>query len=109
VQRATRHAFPQGWATAKPGSVSGPDDQLLLLEAAGFVDIAQRTFVQHRAWSIDEIAGYLQSTSVCSRRILGERVDAFLAELKTDLLAHDPGGSYPEEIDFGCIIARKPA
>jgi len=104
---ATRHRFPGGWAPSRPGAATDRPAVSQLLQETGFVDVSERTFVQPYTWSIEGIGGYLQSTSVCSRNILGDRMEQFLADLKTMLLAHDPSGAYREEMTFGCTIARK--
>ena len=53
--------------------------------------------------------GYLCSTSVASKAALGDAAEAFEAELRRALLAHDPRGAYREEVLFHCITARPPS
>jgi SAM-dependent methyltransferase len=43
-------------------------------------------------WTIDSIIGNLYSMSFCSRRVLGDRVDAFERELRAAILAVEPSG-----------------
>ena len=101
--------FPGGWAPGLSGAATYPNAIAQLLRNSGFVDVSNHSFAQPHVWTIEEIVGYLQSTSICSRNILGDRMEGFLAGLKAALLAHDPSGAYPEEMTFGCTIARKPA
>ena len=56
--------------------------------------VASRDFVRTQEWTIEAIIGDLDSTSVCSRRILGDRADAFEGDLTAALLAHDASGGY---------------
>jgi 2-polyprenyl-3-methyl-5-hydroxy-6-metoxy-1,4-benzoquinol methylase len=78
------------------------------LRAAGFAGIASHeTRIEHE-WSLPELLGNLRSTSVLSRRALGERHAAFEARLSAGLLAHDPTGRYAETVRFGYTLARKP-
>ena len=43
-------------------------------------------------WTIDSMIGNLYSMSFCSRRILGDRVDAFERDLRAAILAVEPSG-----------------
>ncbi len=43
-------------------------------------------------WTIDSMIGNLYSTSFCSRRVLGDRVDAFERDLRAAILAVEPSG-----------------
>jgi SAM-dependent methyltransferase len=43
-------------------------------------------------WTIDSIIGNLYSMSFCSRRVLGDRVDAFERDLRDAVLAVEPSG-----------------
>lgn len=76
-----------------------------VLSAAGFDVEDYELPVTHR-WSVDEIVGWLYSTSVASRAALGERADAFEADLRQALVAHDASGEYAETIRFGFLLAR---
>jgi len=43
-------------------------------------------------WTIESMLGNLYSTSFCSRRVLGDRVDAFERDLRAAILAVEPVG-----------------
>ena len=43
-------------------------------------------------WTVDTIIGNLFSMSYCSRRVLGDRVDAFERDLREAVLAAEPSG-----------------
>ncbi|MGA7872251.1 MAG: hypothetical protein WCA22_15300 [Candidatus Binatus sp.] len=43
-------------------------------------------------WTIDSMIGNLYSTSFCSRRVLGDHVDAFERDLRAAILAVEPSG-----------------
>jgi SAM-dependent methyltransferase len=109
VRNATRHVFPGGWAPSRPGAAVMPVEIEQRMRDAGYVDVAAHTVIEPYVWTIEKIAGYLQSTSICSRNVLGDHLEGFLAELEATLLAHDSSGLYREDISFGCTIARKPA
>lgn len=96
-----------------PRPADQPDEGIArneaLLRAAGFADVASYPFSVPYVWTLDAILGYLYSTSVASRRALGDRADAFEADLRRTLLAHDPRGEYPAALSFGYTLARRPA
>jgi hypothetical protein len=79
-----------------------------VLADAGFGEIATHPFVEQYEWTIKTIFGYLYSTSVCSKAILGSDAKAFETELKAALLANDPSGTYRENMQWGYTIGRKP-
>ena len=108
ARRAMNRAFPGGWGVARDGAAIGPGSSATVLRQAGFVDVAERTFREPRDWSFDQIAGYLQSTSVCSRKALGGDFAAFEAELSAAL--HHPAGSqtFRETMTWGYTLGRKP-
>jgi ubiquinone/menaquinone biosynthesis C-methylase UbiE len=59
-------------------------------------------------WTIDSIIGNLYSMSFCSRRVLGDRVDAFERDLRAAILAVEPSGVLSgEPPEFFAYMARK--
>ena len=100
---------PQAGQAPAPGPDPAIERMEGVLRAAGFREVASHAFSEPHDWSVEELVGNLFSTSVCSRRALGARADAFAADLRAALLAHDPGGRYSEDAPFGYTLARKPA
>jgi 2-polyprenyl-3-methyl-5-hydroxy-6-metoxy-1,4-benzoquinol methylase len=84
-----------------------PSDRQILREA-GFVNIRNRRFPTKHTWSIDSFIGYLYSTSVASRRVLGDNVEAFETDLRRELLGCDSSGCYGETVHFFYDLARRP-
>jgi ubiquinone/menaquinone biosynthesis C-methylase UbiE len=105
----TAKAFPTGWAQARAGVEPSLDATISLLEATGLPLVADRTFAVRHAWSFEAVLGYLHSTSVASRRVLGDDADAFAAALKSTLAPFaDADGLLQDEISFGCTLFRNP-
>lgn len=75
-----------------------------LLESAGYAIERYDCTVPIR-WTLDELVGLTFSMSVSSKRQLGDRVDAFEADLRSELLAYDGSGAYEEQLPFFAIIA----
>ena len=108
VRHWTSRAATHGAVAAPPQPGSGPDHNERVLRATGFAEVASYPFVVPQDWTIDTIIGNLYSTSFCSKRVLGATAAAFEAELQAALLAHDPSGTYREQMRFGYTIGRKP-
>jgi ubiquinone/menaquinone biosynthesis C-methylase UbiE len=84
---------------------TGPYAELLI--SHGFVDPETHLVVQRIEWSVDQIIGYLYSTSFASRRLFGARVRSFEDELRYKLLTLDATGTFTEERTLEVIVARK--
>ncbi len=87
----------------------GPGHTEQMLRDFGFEEVDLYTFFEPLDWTLETILGNLYSLSVCSRRVLGSNTEAFEAELKAALLAHNPGGLYHETMRFCYTLGRKPA
>ena len=108
VRRWAKRLSKDGACSDPRGSAEGPDLHERMMREAGFIDVASHTFVEPQEWTIDSILGYLYSTSVCSKTVLGENAQPFEAELTAAILEHDPAGTYRENIQWGYTLARKP-
>lgn len=101
-------AFPDGFGMWLPGQGEGQQRREETLRAAGFVDVEGRSFEEEIELDFDSIVGFLASTSVCSRGVLGHEFDAFEADLRAALDA-DASTRYSEVLRVGYTLARKPA
>jgi hypothetical protein len=102
----TRKAFPEGWAAGRAGAALDPDSRAALFREAGFEALAEATFVTTYEWTFERVLGFLESTSVCSRRRLGDDYEPFKAALARELAIH---GIVREEqpLTFSYTFARK--
>jgi len=57
-------------------------------------------------WSIDEIVGYLYSTSYASQAILGELCEAFEQDLREQLLSLRHEGQFEKVAEYAVILAE---
>jgi SAM-dependent methyltransferase len=108
------HEVIQRWVRQESSARSGTTSQQNpnfeeVLQATGFIDVATRWFSMPYLWTLDALIGYCYSGSRTSKRALGDRAEAFEADLRQTLLAYDPKGVYPETAKFGYILARRPA
>jgi len=109
ARRWTAKRFPNGWAQSRPGVDPAHEAHIRVVEAAGFRLVADRRFAVRHAWTFEAVLGYLHSTSVASRRILGDEADGFAAALQAALAPFaDADGLLQDEIAFGCTLFRNP-
>ena len=62
--------------------------------------------VQER-WSIDQIVGYLRSTSYASKAVLGDRAEVFEQDVRTSLRRLAPDGEFEKRVDYSVILAER--
>ncbi len=103
IQRYLGEARRAGCGEFPPST--GPYVELLMNH--GFVGPQTHIVIQPIEWSIDQIIGYLYSTSFASRRLFGARVDTFEDELRQKLLTLDATGTFKEERTLEVIVAWK--
>jgi SAM-dependent methyltransferase len=73
-----------------------------------FTDLASYAEPLDITWTIDSMIGNLYSMSFCSRRVLGDRLDAFERDLRAAILAVEPSGILRgEPPEFFAYTARK--
>jgi SAM-dependent methyltransferase len=92
--------IPAGWERK-----DYPDE--IVLREAGFGRQALHSVTVRHAWTVDAIVGFLSATSFASCAALGEHAEAFEADVRSTLLAHDPSGVYKQDVRFGARIARR--
>lgn len=60
-----------------------------------------------REWTIDQIVGYLYSTSFASRVVLKDRASSFERDLRDRLELLSPSGVFTEKNHFSILFARR--
>jgi SAM-dependent methyltransferase len=101
VNRLTRGAL--GEPDALPWE--GPNERL----RAADLTVTDGEYVVERVWTCDSIVGYLYSTSIASRRALGDDAAAFEDALRRALLAYEPSGRFVTQQRFGFTLGAKAA
>lgn len=86
----------------------GPEHSLLVLEDKGFDECNSYSFVFPHYWTIDSIIGILYSTSICSKKVLGNHTAEFESELKAALKRINKLGCFFENIRCGYTLGKKP-
>jgi SAM-dependent methyltransferase len=83
-----------------------PFDEILARSPFARVETYELTY--RREATVEEIVGYLYSTSYCSPAVLGENREPFEAELRRTLRELDPAGVFAEEVELGAWLAWRP-
>ncbi|MFI6732642.1 class I SAM-dependent methyltransferase [Nonomuraea sp. NPDC050451] len=81
----------------------------VVLADSPFPHVARVVHEFERSWTAKRIIGYLYSTSLPLRRLLGDRRPAFEREIADALLAADPTGRFVEPVRLEVLMARKNA
>ena len=78
-----------------------------VLEAAGFEVLGHHEFPVELEWTIDELIGFVYSTSLLPRALLGDQASAFEADLRARVVAVEPSGVCREDASFAYDLAMR--
>jgi hypothetical protein len=87
------------------GTAVQPHQQVLANSPFPQVDRLLYEFL--RPWTIEQAIGYLYSTSLPLRRLLGDRRTAFEEAVTNALLVIDPSGGFTEPVALEVLIATR--
>jgi SAM-dependent methyltransferase len=102
VSKWTSHDF------SGPTSNREPTHYKHVLQDIGFIDCDSYSFFYPYYWTIESIIGCLYSTSVCSKKVLGDKAAGFESDIKAALMKINARGRYFENMQCGYTIGRKP-
>lgn len=78
-----------------------------VLRESTFHNVTERSFESETDLSAEHIIGLQLSTSYASPALLGDKVDAFRADLMQGLLRLAPAGQFPSKIRYDILIGRR--
>ncbi|MEV0298579.1 class I SAM-dependent methyltransferase [Nocardia sp. NPDC050710] len=78
-----------------------------VLTRSPFSRVHRQVYEFARPWTVDQAIGYLYSTSLRLRRLLGDRQVAFEREVRAALLAIDPNGLFIEPVALEVLTASR--
>ena len=78
-----------------------------VLANSPFQQVNRQIYRFQRPWTIEQAIGYLYSTSLPLRRLLGDRQTAFEETVTNTLLAIDPTGHFTEPVALEVLTASK--
>jgi hypothetical protein len=79
-----------------------------VLEDAGFVFVGHYEFPEIHDWTPAALIGFVYSTSLLPRSVLGDRTRAFAADLRERLREVEPSGVFREHASFAFDLAHRP-
>ena len=83
------------------------EPNLAVLAGAGFDVIGTFDFVTPHAWTVEDLIGFLYSTSVHSVSAMGEHAGAMEQDLRARLLRLNRDGRFEQEITFCYQLVRR--
>lgn len=84
-----------------------PQTHEQVLTNSTFQQVNRQIYRFHRPWTIEQAIGYLYSTSLPLRRLLGDRRTAFEQAVTNTLLAIDSNGHFSEPVALEVLTATK--
>lgn len=103
-----QHRFlPRDWQVGNPNVAEAGESHEEILARSSFRCVHRLVYEFMRAWTIEQTVGYLYSTSLPLRRLLGDRRAAFEQEIIDALLAIDPSGRFTEPVSLDVLAATK--
>ncbi|MFH9742670.1 methyltransferase domain-containing protein [Streptomyces roseolus] len=78
------------------------------LANSAFSDVTEHRFPVARAWTPEDVLGYLRTTSFARPTLFADRHHEFEAEALRLLQGHARGGLLKEDAEFTVLLARRP-
>lgn len=94
---------PAGWEAAMDRH---PYEQVLA--QTGFDYVGKFEFIAEQTWMVETLTGLVYSTSFLNREALGDKVQAFEADLSALLYSYEPGGVFQVSSSYAYQLAIKP-
>ena len=94
---------PVGWDEARR---ERPD--LAVLTAAGFEPVRSARFHKNHQWTTETLIGFVYSTSLLPRAVLGDHAHAFEIDVRRELDQFARRDALSDSIDFAYELARRP-
>lgn len=103
IRAGAEARVPRGWDRARRER----PDQTVLADA-GLELVGSYSFPTPHDWTLEALAGFVYSTSMLPRSVLGGELSAFERELREALAPYVADGKLSESVDFAYELARRP-
>jgi SAM-dependent methyltransferase len=107
IEGVQQRFLPPDWQASVQDLPDGREPHEEILARSAFRCVQQRAYQFTRTWTIEQAIGYLYSTSMPLRRLLGDRRPTFEQEVTDTLLAIDPAGRFTEPVTLEVLTANK--
>jgi hypothetical protein len=81
----------------------------VILHESGFQLVGRYVFACAHEWTPGQVVGFLYSTSVLSRAVLGELATDFEADVRNELRIFERDGRLRHTGEFAFDLAKRPA
>ncbi len=78
-----------------------------IVTRSSFSQVRRLMYEFDRLWTLEQVIGYLYSTSVPLRRLLGDQQSAFEQAITNALLTIDPAGQFAEPVTLEVLAATR--
>ncbi len=108
AQQTTRRWLGEKRKAGTEGFYLDPQkDHQTIIRESKFIDIEIDHIDHYVLRTLEEVIGYLHSTSAVSVPVLGEKREAYEADLRKILLEYKPNGRYEETLTYEILLAWK--
>jgi ubiquinone/menaquinone biosynthesis C-methylase UbiE len=108
IQQTVKKWLGEERKAGTEGTYSHPKKRFeAFLKDSKFSKYEEVSYAIERNWSLDEIIGYMYSTSLASPPVLGDKKDAFEADLRERLLEIEPAGRFREPVKTNIMMVWK--
>lgn len=108
VNQAVKRWLGEQRRAGAGGTFSAPPKRPeVVLRESQFRDLELTHFTLERTWSVEQILGYLYSTSSSSIPVLGDKREPFETDLKQRLDELNPAGQFIEEVKVNLMLVWK--
>jgi SAM-dependent methyltransferase len=112
IEEIQSHFLPSDFVMPEP--LLGPINSVVdyqaheeILARSPFRRVHRKVYESTRPWTVEQVIGYLYSTSLPLRRLLGDRRTEFEQAITDALLAIDPDGRFTEPVTLEVLTATK--
>ena len=107
IEDIQRRFLPPDWQAGIPNGAEAGEPHEEILARSPFCDVHRLVYEFTRAWKTEQALGYLYSTSLPLRWLLGDRRTAFELEITDALLSIEPRGQFSEPVALQVLAATK--
>ena len=80
-----------------------------VLARAGLVEEGRFEFVAVEQWTVESLVGFVFSTSILGRAVIGDRADEFARDVQARLVEAMPDAVFEQDVTFAYQLARRRA
>jgi ubiquinone/menaquinone biosynthesis C-methylase UbiE len=108
IQQTVKKWLGEERKAGTEGTYSHPKKRFeAFLKDSKFSKYEEASYAIERNWSLDEIIGYMYSTSLASPPVLGDKKESFEADLREKLIEIETAGRFREPVTISIMMVWK--